>query len=118
MVNVIISSRYTISRKKIRQITSDYLLENGVGNEYVLNIVFVGRNKMKTITSQYKHENQALPVLSFPYKGTAAEEGKMLGEVFICYPLAVLLAAERNKKVDDIMTYLIKHGVDKLVSSL
>ncbi len=115
MVNVIISSRYTISRKKIRQLTSDYLLEKGIGNEYVLNVVFVGRNKMKAITAQYKHEHQALPVLSFPYKGTHTEDGKMLGEVLICYPLAVLLAAERNKRVDDIMIYLIKHGVDTLL---
>jgi len=115
MVNVIISSRYTISRKKIRQITSEYLLEKGIGSEYVLNVVFVGRNKMKAITAQYKEEHQALPVLSFPYKGTRTEDGKMLGEILICYPLAILLAAERNKKVDDIMTYLIKHGIDNLL---
>lgn len=39
----------------------------------------------------------------------------LLGEVFICYPQAVLLAAEKNKKVDDMMTYLLHHAIDNLL---
>jgi rRNA maturation RNase YbeY len=115
MINVITSSRYTIDRKKIRQLLSFHLAERGLGNEFVLNVIFVGRNKMKTITSKYKHENETLPVLSFPYKGERTEDGKMLGEVIVCYPLAVLLAAERSKKVDDMVVFLVKHGVDNLL---
>jgi len=115
MINVIISSRYTIDRKKIRQLVNSYLSEKGLGNEYVLNVVFVGKNKMKMITAKYKHEDQALPVLSFPYKNEKTEDGKMLGEVIICYPLAILLSAERSKKVDDILVFLIKHGIDNLL---
>ncbi len=44
------------------------------------------------------------------------EANNLLGEVFICYPQAVLLAAERNKKVNDILKWLIEHGVDNLVN--
>ena len=40
----------------------------------------------------------------------------LLGEVFICFPQAVLLAAERNKRVNDILTWLIEHGLDNLIS--
>ncbi len=115
MINVFSSSRYTIDRKKIRQVIYTYLSEKGIGDEYVLNVVFVGRNKMKAVTSKYKKENEVLPVLSFQYKNERTEDGQMLGEVIVCYPLAILLAAERNKKVDDIMTYLIKHGIDNLL---
>lgn len=115
MINVVTSSRYTTDRKKIRQLVSEYLNQKGIGNEYILNIVFVGKNKMKTITAKYKHEDQALPVLSFPYKNEKSEDGRLLGEVIVCYPLALLLAAERSKKVDDMMIYLIKHGIDNLL---
>lgn len=115
MINVVTSSRYTIDRKKIRQVVNGYLSEKGIGNEYVLNVVFVGKNKMKTVTKKYKHEDQALPVLSFPYKNEKSEDGKMLGEVIVCYPLALFLAAERSKKVDDMMIFLIKHGIDNLL---
>lgn len=108
MINVVTSSRYTIDRKKIRQLVNDYLSQKGIGSEYVLNVVFVGKNKMKVITKKYKNEDQALPVLSFAYE-------KSLGEVVICYPLALLLAAERSKKVDDMMVFLIKHGIDNLL---
>lgn len=115
MINVVTSSRYTIDRKKIRQLVSEYLFERGIGNEHILNVVFVGKNKMKSITLKYKHEDQALPVLSFPYKNEKSEDGNLLGEVIVCYPLAILLAAERSKKVDDLMVYLIKHGIDNLL---
>ncbi len=115
MINVVSSSRYTIDRKKIRHVIHSYLSEKGIGDEYVLNIVCVGKNKMKTVTAKYKKENEALPVLSFPYKNERTEDGQMLGEIIVCYPLAILLAAERNKKVDDMMTFLIKHGIDNLL---
>ena len=39
----------------------------------------------------------------------------LLGEIFICYPQAVLLAAEKNKKVDDMMTFLLHHAIDNLL---
>ena len=74
MINVVTSSRYTIDRKKIRQLVNEYLTQKSISNEYVLNVVFVGKNKMKTVTATYKHENHALPVLSFPYKNEKSED--------------------------------------------
>jgi len=44
------------------------------------------------------------------------ESNNLLGEVFICFPQAVLLAAERNKKVNDILKWLIEHGIDNLIN--
>lgn len=39
----------------------------------------------------------------------------LLGEVFICFPQAVLLAAEKSKKVNDMMIFLIHHAIDNLL---
>lgn len=115
MINIVSSSRYRFDKKRMKQLVSDFLAEKQISNDWTINIVFVGRNKMKTITQKYKHETETLPVLSFPYKEKTYEQEKILGEVFVCYPLGVLLAAERNKKVDEMLLWLVKHGVDNLL---
>lgn len=89
------------------------ILEKAGCQNQTLNIVFVGKNKMKTISKKYKKEPVALPVLSFPYKENV-EDTNLLGEVILCYPQIVLLAAERNKKVDDMVAHLIEHGIKNL----
>lgn len=111
MINIITSSRYQIDRKKIKSVLNDYLNTKNVATNHIFNIVFVGRNKMKSISQKYKQENQILPVLSFSYH----QDKPPVGEILICYPLAILLAAERNKKVDDTIINLIKHGMDNLL---
>jgi len=88
------------------------LQKNGVDSHYALNIIFIGRTKMKSIASKYKKEREALPVLSFAYDH---EKDNLLGEVFICYPQAVLLAAERNKTVEVIINSLIEHGIENIL---
>lgn len=101
MINIICPSRYKINRKLIKKkVTS---LPNTV-----LNIIFIGRIKMKFLAAKYKKDNIVHPVLSFYYK----EEN--IVEIFICYPQAVLLAAERNKKLDEIILYLIDHGLRQI----
>jgi len=108
MINITTSSRYKINRKKIKETFNI---------DGVINIIFVGKNKMRLIAKKYKKENLALPVLSFNYdESTIDKNEKLLGEVFICYPQAVLLSAERNKKVDDTILNLIKHGIENIIN--
>jgi len=106
MINVISSSRYKINRKQIKLKASKLLLEYNLNPQYTLNIIFVGKTKMRSIGEKYKKKKISYPVLSFSYEG--------VGEIFICYPQAVLLAAERNKKVDTIIFYLIEHGIQNI----
>ena len=80
-----------------------------------LNIVFVGKNKMKIFTEKYKNEKETLPILSFKYNENVGENEVLLGEVVICYPLVILLAAERNKRVDEVINELVKHGIANLL---
>lgn len=109
MINIVSSSRYKINRKSLKKETGAILNELGVTANITVNIVFIGRNKMKTLAASYKKERIALPVLSFSYKD------EKVGEVFICYPQAVLLAAERNRKVERTIIELIKHGLGNLL---
>ena len=119
MINIVSSSRYKINRKLVKKTVEESLTSYGLPSNAVVNIVFVGKNKMKTIALKYKKEDVALPVLSFSYinRIKTGESDNFLGEIFICYPQAVLLAAEREKKVDAIILQLIKHGISNILSS-
>ncbi|OGK21144.1 hypothetical protein A3C98_01475 [Candidatus Roizmanbacteria bacterium RIFCSPHIGHO2_02_FULL_37_15] len=117
MINIISSSRYKINRKLLKQEMNKILKNYGIPDNALFNLIFVGKKKMKTIASQYKKENAALPVLSFSYldKNNTFEKEDPLGEIFICYPLTILLAAERERKVDVIISQLVKHGIDNIL---
>jgi len=86
-----------------------------IDQNYSLNVVFVGKNKMKVFTEKYKNEKETLPVLSFKYDEDIGEKEVLLGEVIICFPLVILLAAERNKRVDEMINELVKHGIKNLI---
>lgn len=117
MIHIVTSSRYKINKTRIRKSVEAILRGSGVGEETNLNCIFVGKTKMKQIASTYKHENVALPVLSFPYLNDTNHDEKLLGEVFLCYPQIILLAAERNKKVEDMIDAMIKHGIENLLTA-
>ena len=115
MINIISSSRYKINRKKIKVFVQEIFEKEQIDLNYSLNVVFVGKNKMKVFTEKYKNEKETLPVLSFKYDEDTGEKEVLLGEVIICFPLVILLAAERNKKVDEMINELVKHGIKNLI---
>lgn len=115
MINIITYSRYKVNKKKLTKIGDELLVEKGILPDLTVNIVFVGKNKMKDVSKKYKQENVALPVLSFKYKDKNEHHNdKLTGEIIICYPQAVLMAAKREKKVEDILIYLIDHAMDNI----
>lgn len=115
MINIVTSSRCKINRQKIKLFIENIFEKEQLFSQYSLNIIFVGKNKMKSLTEKYKGEKETLPVLSFPYNEKVGNEEILLGEVVICYPLVILLAAERNKRVDEIINELVKHGIENLL---
>jgi len=124
MINFFSRSNYKLSRKIVAEKISSYLKEYGFAETYSLNVIFVGRRKMKKIAKKYKKEELALPILSFSYLNNNVEtchgmslptDEKLIGEIFICYPQAVLLAAKREKEVDTIIIELIKHGIENII---
>lgn len=114
MISINASSRYKFNRKLILASAQEIADALGIDSHYSISLAFVGKNKMRHISNTYKHENVALPVLAFPFK-EEREDGYFLGEIIICYPQAVLLAAERNKKVDETLISLIEHAMRNLL---
>jgi ssRNA-specific RNase YbeY (16S rRNA maturation enzyme) len=115
MVNIVSSSRYKINRRKIKSFIESLFEKDQISPDMTVNVVFVGKNKMKIFTEKYKNENETLPVLSFKYNQDFGDKEVLLGEVIICFPLVILLAAERNRKVDDMINDLVRHGIENLL---
>ena len=115
MIHIITSSRYLVDRKRIRNCVEKTSTQLQIDPSLSVTIVFVGKTKMRSIASTYKHEDVALPVLAFSYR-TDTEMGEpLLGEIFLCYPQIVLLAVERNKRLDALIDELIVHGMQNLL---
>ena len=115
MIQIITSSRYKINRKRITQFVMSLLASAGVGSDLHLELCFCGKNEDEINRAPLQKEDVALPVLSFSYKDEPIHDDRLLGEVFLCYPQVVLLAAERNKKVEDMIDAMIKHGIENLL---
>lgn len=113
-MNVIGPSRYKVNKKALRKFMSELVVKHQADPQGDLNVIFVGSRKMREIATTYKDEDVALPVLAFPY--TDDKEGNIIGEIVICYPQAVLLAAERGKKIEEMMKQLIEHGLRNIVA--
>ncbi|MDP4010920.1 MAG: rRNA maturation RNase YbeY [Candidatus Roizmanbacteria bacterium] len=115
MINIFSSSRYKINKSSLEAFAQAELDKRHVAKSSALNIAFVGKRKMKDVANTYKHENIALPVLSFSYlTDPISTTDNVIGEVVICYPQAVLLAAEREKRVEKVMQSLIEHGIQNI----
>ncbi len=115
MIHIITSSRYLIDRKRIKSCVEKTTTELHIDPTLSITLIFVGKTKMRRIASVYKHEDVALPVLAFPYRTDTDMEEPLLGEIFLCYPQIVLLAAERNKRLDSLIDELIIHGMKNLL---
>ncbi len=115
MINIVTTSRYKVEKKHLVSMIQAFLDKHQAGH-FDVNVVFIGKRKMRSIASEYGHGDVAKPVLSFPYKDSVSDETgtPMLGEVFVCYPQAVLLAAERDKSVDATIDQLVEHGLHNL----
>lgn len=115
MINIFSSSRYKINKQALIEHGDEVLRKYRANPTVLVNIAFVGKRKMKQIANEYKDENVALPVLSFSYLNDREQKpDHLLGEIIIYYPQAILLTAEREKKVDDMMKQLIEHGLQNI----
>lgn len=142
MIYIIDAARFKVDRLFVKEVVQRYLRAKNILESIDINIIFVGKRKMLYVATVYKREPEALPVLSFPYltekkmlkrtnensheseltqkdiaQQSSTTENQLLGEVFLCYPQVVLLAAERNKKVDETLQSLLEHGIHNLLKS-
>lgn len=115
-------SRYPVDKDGVRLVVEKILSSRGVVSEMVVSIMVVGKRKMKELNRTYHDEDYATDVLSFPYQDPQSnqdegrfvvpvEEGTVLGDIVLCYPVAMKQAVEGNMRIDEVVNFLVEHGM-------
>ena len=112
-------SHYRVNREKVRTAIFDILIQKRVKGKVDMSIAIVGNRQMKKLNEQYRNVSTTTDVLSFSL--SEQKDGKAfvappddtlhLGDIVVCYPVAVEEASEQNKMVDDKINELIEHGL-------
>jgi probable rRNA maturation factor len=119
-------SRYPLNRKRVRLVVEKTLAGMGITSQMTVSILVVGKRQMKILNKQYHEEDSVTDVLSFPYldPGSSRDQGKFvvnpdegipLGDIVVCYPVAVTEAQRKAILVDDEVDFLIDHGLQHLL---
>ncbi len=121
-VNLTVGSRYPINRKKLRETATRVLTEHNITHAQV-DVSIVGNRKITELNeSRLKHEGTT-DVLSFPqHEKNQLEDFPLpegippfLGDVVICFPVAVQAAQRYGKLVDDQLCFYLEHGLMHLL---
>ena len=115
------SSRYPIDRSRIRAVITSVLEKEQLGRSTNVSVAFVGKRKAKQLNIDYRDKDYIPNVLSFPYQDDVEgfifpDNGQhYLGDMVICYPIAVEQAGQQNILVDDWIDQLVTHSMEHLL---
>ena len=114
-IPIYIESRYKVNRKLLKQTVMRVLEEKGIVGPVEVSLAIVGARKMRTLNNKYRNMDRATNVLSFSQiEGEATvmpQDFLVLGDVIVCYPIAVDDAARDNMLVDRKIAELAEHGL-------
>ena len=108
-------SRYPVNRPQIRKTLTDLLKLHQLDNCEV-SVLVVGKRKMTQLNQLYRQKQGPTDVLSFalneaPTGPTTDPQGtNYLGDIVVCYPIAVEYALKRQMLVDRVINELVEHG--------
>lgn len=126
MVKVTIQteSRYPVSRKLVTNAVQDFLAGK-IESDADVTITFVGDRKIHHLNRTYRQKDYPTDVLSFPLNDPSQpspvpfvsppDDILHLGDIVVSYPMAVKEAGEQEKLVDDMIIFLVLHGMNHLL---
>ena len=123
MIKVSVSkqSNYPVGATVIKKRLSVFLAKQGIVSQAEVEVAIVGEKKMMEIGNKYLKDKKLHNVLSFTPTETKGEfkfppDGIIhLGEIVICYPLAVKESGEENVLIDERVCELVEHGAQHLL---
>jgi probable rRNA maturation factor len=114
-IPIYVESRYKVDRKHIKQTVEHVLKTKGMSGNVEVSVAIVGSRKMRTLNNKYRGMDKATNVLSFSQlEGEATvipTDTLVLGDVIVCYPVAIDDAARENMLVDRKISELVAHGL-------
>lgn len=117
-IELVVGSRYPVNRRKIREQAIKVLSEHRISHGQ-LAISIVGTRKIKLLNESILKHDGVTDVLSFPQQNNTREssfplpEGMPphLGDIVICFPVAVAQAKRYGKRVDEQLCFYTEHGL-------
>lgn len=118
-IEIIADSKYPVDRKFLRDHLRRVLEKQGINQNTHVAVTIVGSRKMASLNSLYMQKEMVTDVLSFPlndpsdsFPFVSFPDGVLrLGDVVVCYPVAMQYALKRQKLVDEIVIELSEHGL-------
>lgn len=98
-------------------------------NRVVVSLAVVDRSEMERLNWTYHQTRGVTDVLSFPYTDAASlpalangfvtppEAGTILGDIVVCYEVAVEIAAKEKKPVNEVIEFYVMHGLEHLLGN-
>lgn len=125
-MNVLIhtDTRYPVNRKIIRKAVVDVFAKNKINSDAEVSVAVVGERKMKVLTGKYLSDGKNHEILTFALEDASEVRGGFvnppdevlrLGDVVLCWPEVLQLAAKEDILVDDEVYFLTAHGVEHLL---
>lgn len=127
MLSVLISTdpRYPVNRKVIREAVSQVFKDENIESlNAQVSVLVCGSRKMRELSKKYLSDEIDHEVLSFPLQEQKvksegyqddSDETLRLGDVVVCWPIILKLAAQDNVFVDEKLAFLVSHGVEHLL---
>lgn len=123
MIKVLLTkqSNYPIKSAAIKKKLADFFVEHGIVSDAEVSVALVGEKKMLEVDSKFLKDKKLHNVLSFVTEEEKGEfiyppDGKIhLGEIIVCYPLAVKESMVENVLIDERIYELIEHGAMHLM---
>lgn len=123
-ISVKADSKFPIDRARLRRVLSEAWEKQGLNGNVNVSVAVVGRRKMVELEKKFRKKEGPTNVLAFPQQSVSGaqvgfvtqEEGPLeLGDIVICYPLAIEEAAQMGVLVDDRIEELALHGFYNLL---
>lgn len=122
-IEIVADSKYPIDRKLVRSQLRKTLILQGINQDTHITVMIVGSRKMSSLNSQYMQRKEVTDVLSFPLNDPADDvpfvsspDGVLrLGDIVVCYPVAMKSALKKQKLVDEIIVEYADHGLMHLL---
>lgn len=122
-IDIIADAKFPFDRARLRQHLIAVLNKYRLTEKVVVEVQVVGKRKMTQLHLTYMQLPGPTDVLSFPLNDptdgrafVASPDGMLrLGDIVVCYPVAVEEALEKQIKVDDQIQFLAEHGLMHLL---
>jgi probable rRNA maturation factor len=93
-----------IDQHFVRKVIKAVLASEGVDDKIVIEVAFVGSERIKKLNKKYRHKNRATDVLSF------GGEGKYLGEIVVCVSEIKKQAKRNSAAYPKELAHVLTHG--------